>query len=101
MNKIQLTDQPKKHHPCLKRYDVRYMVTKLKCGINEDGVSAEYAEDYLLHLFGGKLTDIANQVRLPVYDFVDILFAKCKGNIDGTNALRRHNQVHRVRKRHT
>ena len=88
MNEVKRSDQPMKVHPCLKRYDVRYMVTKLTCGINEDGVTAEYAEDYLLHLFGGKLTDTANQVRLPVYDFVDILFAKCQRDIDRTNALR-------------
>ena len=79
-------------YPWLSRYGVHTMVTKLTCGIKESGVTNQDAEDYLLHLFGGRLEEMAIRVKLPVYQFVDILFTECLGDIDGSNALRRRAQ---------
>ena len=96
---IQMTDQPTNNHtivtdhPCLSKHGVHTMVVKLTQGIKESGVTNQDAEDYLLHVFGCKLEDMAIRVRLPVDQFVDILFTECIGNIDGTNAIRRRAQA--------
>ena len=94
MTTIESTNNPAivNDYQWLNRYDVHTMVTELICGIKESGVTNQDAEDYLLHLFGGRLEDAAIRVNLPVDQFVDILFTECLGDIDGSNVLRRRTQ---------
>ena len=63
-------------HACFQWHMVQRMTSTLEKAIHStERLAADDAQDYLLHIFGGRLEEMAERARLSPNDFADIVYA--------------------------
>ena len=63
------------------------MVAALETAIRCECLAADDAEDYLLHMYGGRLAEQAERARLSAYDFAYMLYEYAAGSEARASAL--------------